>query len=164
MLEQEIASIIKYVLNKAGSPSPYYDEVPEGFLVPAVYFPTPEISSKGDTLSTYALSYVWFIKLFHKDTPSAHMLGVNVLTALQSGHCRIPLITNDGTETARAFRLKDPSMKAIDGANGVVQLTLTWDSPRPYVSPEAQKMMVYDLDMYTRGAFDEAVRGLSDST
>jgi len=157
-LEQEIASTIKYTLIQAGNPSPYYDETPKDFLVPAAYFPPPEISSRGDTLLTYAISYVWFIKFFHSDTPSAYALGLSVLTALQSGRNVIPLINVDGNYTGRGFRLKDPSLKRIDGASGAAQLTLSWDSPRPYHDEPTQKMMVYDLNIYSRAAFEAATR------
>ena len=47
MLEQEMASIIKFVLDRAGGPSPYYWNVPRHFCVPAAYFPTPEIDTGG---------------------------------------------------------------------------------------------------------------------
>lgn len=158
MLEQEIASLIKHMLVKSGSPSPYYDEVPEDFIVPAAYFPPPEITSAGDTLLTYALRYTWLVKFFHVDTPSAYALGLSVLTALQAAKNIVPLIDVDGRYTGHGFRLKDPTLKRIDGAAGVAQLTLTWDSPRPYNNEPSQKMMVYDLAMYSRDAYETAVR------
>ena len=68
MLEQEIASAIKFILESAGRPTPYYHNVPQGFLVPAVYFPPPEIISAGDTLLTYSLEYSWYVKFFHRTT------------------------------------------------------------------------------------------------
>lgn len=158
MLEQEIASLIKHVLANAGNPAPYYDEVPEGFIVPAAYFPQPEITSDGDTLLTYALSYTWFVKLFHSDGPSAYALGLSVLTALQDAKNIVPLIGLNGAYTGRGFRLKDPSLKRLDGSPGVAQLTLSWNSPRPYRDAKAQKMMTYDLNMYSRDAYESAVR------
>ena len=35
MLEQDMASIIKFVLENAENPAPYYWNVPENFMVPA---------------------------------------------------------------------------------------------------------------------------------
>lgn len=55
MLEQDLASIMRFLTEKSGSPAPYYNNVPEQFRIPAVYFPRPEIGSSGDTLNTYAL-------------------------------------------------------------------------------------------------------------
>ena len=57
MLEQEMASIIKYVLDRAGGPSPYYWNVPRHFSIPAAYFPTPELDTGGETFLTYWTLY-----------------------------------------------------------------------------------------------------------
>lgn len=54
-----MASVIRFVLEASENPYPYYEEIPEGFLVPAVYFPVPEVETDNDTLSTYKLTYVW---------------------------------------------------------------------------------------------------------
>jgi hypothetical protein len=42
-----------------------------------------EISNGGDTLNSYMLSYSWYIKFFHKDTPSAYSLGLAALNELR---------------------------------------------------------------------------------
>lgn len=157
MLEQEIASIIMFTLEKSGNPTPYYDEVIEGFLLPSVYFPPPEVGSSGDTLATYALNYTLFVKFFHVDTRQAHENGLAVLTAIRAARNLVPLIDEDGKKTGRGFRLKDPSLKKVDGTPGVAQLELSWDSPRPYNATNAQKMMVYDLNMYGKSAYEAAV-------
>ncbi len=154
MLEQEIASAMKFIIKNSGSPAPYYYKVPQDFFVPAVYFPSPEIESDGYTLNTYALTYSWFIKFFDKNTQSAYAAGLAALTALQDARNVIPLIDTTGKLTGRGFRLKDPKLKPLDSA---AQLTLSWESPRPYYAPEHEKMMVYDLNVYTKGAFDGAV-------
>ena len=79
MLEQEMASIIKFVLDNAQGPSPYYWNVPQHFCVPAAYFPTPEIDTGGETFLTYYMDYVWYIKLFHKTGQGAYSLGFRSL-------------------------------------------------------------------------------------
>ena len=157
MLEQEIASIIKFTLEKTGSPTPYYNEVPEGFLLPSVYFPVPEVSSGGDTLATYALNYALVVKFFHIDARPAYERGFSALTAIRAARNLIPLIDESGARTGRGFRLKDPTLKKMDGTPGVAQLELSWDSPRPYDDPDVQKMMVYDLNMYGKSAYEAAV-------
>ena len=159
MLEQEIASAIKYLLESAGNPSPYYYEVPEDFLVPSAYFPQPEIDSRGDTLLTYALEYSWFVMYFHKDVREAHALGFAALTALQFKKNIIPLIDTAGNMTGRGFRIKDPSLRMVDGA---AQLYLRWDSPRPYFARQHDKMVTFDADYYTKSAFDKAVSQIEE--
>jgi len=156
MLEQEIASAIKFILDSAGNPAPYYWNVPEDFTVPSVCFPTPEIVSGGDTLNSYNLNYSWYIKFFHVDTQSAHELAFAALTELLSKRNLIPLIDTEGEYIGRGFRAKDPEVRKID--DGVVQLTLVWDSPRPYHRDPAVKMTKYKLNSYAKDAYNNALQ------
>lgn len=148
MLEQEFASIIKYILDEAGNPSPYYYEVPENFVVPAVYFPVPEISTRGETFRTYAMEYNWFIKFFHNTTQEAYSLAFDALTAIKGNKNLIPLIGNEGSQTGENLRIKDPSLNTID--RGVVQIQINWISRRPYNREYAQKMQKYYIEWQNR--------------
>lgn len=155
LLEQELASIIKYTLESSGNPAPYYYDVPEGFAVPAAYFPTPELSTEGDTFSTYALEYVWFIKFFHNTTQDAYALALGTLTAIKASRNLIPLINADGEKTDEVIRLKDPKLSTID--NGAVQLKIEWTSRRPYSAEEIPKMQTFDADCSCKAAYTQAV-------
>lgn len=161
MLEQEMASIIRFTLDKAGNPPPYYHEVPEGFLIPSVYFPPPEITSSGDTFRTYALRYTWFIKFFHLDAVRAYGLAFSVLDAIRAERNLVQLIDTKGKDTGRGFRIEDPTLKPIDGSPAAAQLTVSWNSPRPYNDPEVPKMVTYELDIHTKTAYEKAVEQVS---
>ena len=156
MLDQEIASIIRFTLEKADSPSAYYWNVPEGFLIPSAFFPVPEVESGGYTLNTYAITFTMFIKFFCIDKQSAYDLAFGVLAAINRCRCKIPLIDADGEQTGRKFRIKNPSARGIEGETGTAQLTVTWESPRSYDTTEAEKIMEFDLNMHLRGAYAEA--------
>lgn len=136
MLEQEVASIIKFTLDKAGNPAPYYEEIKEDFIVPACYFPPPEIDTDGETLLTYRMRYIWFIKFFHATTSGAYAMAQAVLDAMKKARNLIPLIDTDGKETGEKLRIQDPSIKKID--SGVYRLIVEWDSRRPYDFEEAE--------------------------
>ena len=140
MLNQEMASVIHYILGKIGEIKPYYNEIPEGFRLPAVYFPPPGISSRGDTLSSYALGYTWLIRFYHEDTPSAYNLGLPALEAIQGTRGLIPLIDETGADTGRCFRVNNPALHRTDGKIGLAQLELSWDSPRLYDERDYQKI------------------------
>lgn len=169
MLEQEIASIIKYTLDRAGNPSPYYYEVPEDFIVPAAYFPTPEISTRGETFRTYAMDYTWFIKFFHNSTQEAYALALKALTAIKGSRNLIPLISTEGEQTGEKLRINDPSLNTID--SGAVQLQLNWTSRRPYDGNDVEKMQLYHIegwnnpDIYMQkvipAAFSEAIEQIT---
>ena len=155
LLEQEIASAMKFLIDAAGCPNPYYYNVPEDFFTPAVFFPQPEISTRGDTLSTFALEFRWYVKFFDKDSQSAQHTAIRVLAALQEKRCVVPLIDENGSLTGRGFRMKDPSMRLVD--EGAVQINLSWDSPRPYHSPPKQIISINHVNLMLRSAYDGAV-------
>lgn len=146
MLEQEIASIIKFTLDEAGNPTPYYWNVPESFAVPAAYFPSPDIGSGGSTLRTYKMDYEWFIKFFHKTTEEAHELGLKALKAIKERRNLVPLIDTEGKATGKGVRIDDPELKKID--EGAVQLKITFTSRRPYYRPEVEKMQEYHIEQW----------------
>ena len=61
-LEQEIASVIRFILDSVPGITPYYWDIPEGFVVPSVFFPQPELTPLGDTFASYAVEYDWYIR------------------------------------------------------------------------------------------------------
>lgn len=144
MLEQELASIIKFTLDRAGNPSPYYWNVQENFCVPAAYFPTPEIMTGGETLRTYSMDYAWYIMFFHHTAQEAYALGLSVLTAIKGSRNLIPFITETGEPAGGKLRIDDPSLKILD--DGAAQLTLNWRSRRPYDMTEATKMQTFEVE------------------
>lgn len=145
MLEQEMASIIKFVLDHAGEPSPYYWNVPAHFTVPAAYFPTPEIDTGGETFSTYYVDYAWYIKLFHTTEQGAYSLGFNVVKAIRAVRNLIPLIGEDGQEIDGSWvRVDDPKLKVLD--SGSAQLTINWRSRKPYKDTEEDTPRVQSIN------------------
>ena len=143
-LEQEVASIMAFAHSSAGKPAPYYYEVPEQFKTPSIYFPEPEINTRGETFLTYASEYAWYINMCGATSAEAHTLGLRVLTALKRARNLVPLIAEDGTDTGKKLRLKDPQLKNVEA--GVVQLTIEWTSRRPYDATEPLKMQRFKLD------------------
>lgn len=151
LLEQEMASIIKFVLDKAGGPSAYYWNVPQHFTVPAAYFPTPEIDTGGETFLTYYMDYVWYIKLFHKTGEGAYSAGHAVTTAIKAARNLIPLIAEDGSEIEGSWvRVDDPKIKVLD--DGAAQVTINWRSRRPYSDTveETQRAQNINVDVFMK--------------
>ena len=151
MLEQEMASIIKFIIDRAESPSPYYWNVPEHFVVPAVYFPTPEIDTGGETFLTYYVDFAWYIVFFHKTAQEAYSLGFSVANAIRQEKNLIPLIGEDGNEISREWvRVSDPKLVVLDG--GAAQLTIQWRSRRPYndTMTEGIPIQTFNLDVFMK--------------
>lgn len=148
MLEQEMASVIKFILDKAGNPYPYYWNVPEHFAVPAIYFPPPEITTGGETFLTYNADYVWYVIFFDRSSQAAYTLAYPVLLALRARRNLIPLIDEKGEETAYNVRTKDPELRVLD--DGAAQLTIEWRNRRPYNADETEKMQTYTVENWKK--------------
>ena len=152
MIEQDMASIIKFVLTRAGDPAPYYWNVPQHFQVPAAFFPTPEADTGGETFLTFYEDYTWYIKLFHKTAQEAYELGRKVLQAIRAERNLIPLIEQDGSETPGEWvRVNDPRLQVLD--DGAAQLTVSWRRRSPYAdvaSGGVQKVQEVNVDVFMR--------------
>lgn len=151
MIEQEMASIIKFVLDKAGGPSPYYWNVPQSYRTPAAFVPTPEVDTGGETFLTYYADYVWYIRLASKTGQGAYSLGAAVISAVKAARNLIPLIAEDGSEIAGSWvRVDDPNLKVLD--NGDAQLTISWRSRRPYndTADGAQRAQSFNVDVFMK--------------
>ena len=130
MLEQDLASIMRFLTEKSGNPAPYYSDVPQQFRIPAVYFPRPEVSSSGDTLNTYALDFSLFVKFFHRTKEDAYDMGYTALNAILARRNRIPLIDDAGSPTGKYIHVRDPTLRAVD--ENAVQLQIDWTARKPF--------------------------------
>ena len=131
MLDQEMASIIAFILSKAGGVAPYYWNVPQHFQTPSAFFPPPEFDTGGETFLTYSVDYAWYIKVFHKTDQDAYAIASTVASAIRGARNLIPLISEDGNVVEGGFvRVNDPKVKLVD--NGVAQIAVTWRSRKPY--------------------------------
>lgn len=154
MLEQDIASIIKFVSDKAGNPSPYYWSVPKSFMVPSVFFPTPEIVTGSDTLTTYSMDYVFDVMFFHKTSQMAYQLALQVLTAIRARRNIVAVIDIYGNETREVLRVNDPKLKMLD--NGAAQLEITWTSRQPYDMDTVFKAQIYNVTQWNKSELYES--------
>ena len=149
VLEQEIASIIKFLLASTGRPSPYYYKVPQSFAVPAAFFPQAEIETGGETLITYNMDYTLYVKFFARTTEDAYRLGLMAVTAIRGKRNLIPLIEEDGEDIpGKGIRVNDPDLKMLD--DGAAQVKVSWRSRRPYDDEVPMKMVTYDLNSVTK--------------
>jgi hypothetical protein len=146
-----MASIIKFVLTRAGELPPYYWNVPQHFTIPSAYFPPPEIDTGGETLCTYSMDFSWYIKLFHQTAQGAYSIGNMIVTAIRGVRNLIPLIAEDGREIVGNFvRVSDPKLKMLD--DGAAQLTINWRSRRLYndALEEKNRAQSFSFDVFMK--------------
>lgn len=145
MIEQEIASIIRFVLEACGNPTPYYHNIPESFVVPSVYFPVPEIDFQPDTFSGYRAEYSMFVNFFHSSTELAYQLAVPVCHSINTARRLIPEINYDGNRTGKFIRITNNQLKKADEC--AYQLQLDWISRYDYTPQNGELVR----DFYMNG-------------
>lgn len=144
MLEQEMAGIAKAVLEAANNPTPYYNKILEDFIVPSIYFPPAEVSSSVFSLSSYCVSYLWFIKVFAIDKNEAFTMARVIMETILKKRCLVSLMNLDGSPTNESLRINTPSIKGLEG--DAYQLTVEWDVVRRYEEEIAPKMQAYEVE------------------
>lgn len=136
MLEFEIASIYYLVANTV-QVTPYFQEVPESMLTPCVFYPVPDQTGGGFSLSAYKTDFTIYIKFFDNSTMSAYDLASKVLQRLMMQRGKVPIVDVDGNITEKRFRIGNPTLKKLD--IGVVQLELSWKRYTAYEADAATK-------------------------
>ena len=149
-MEQELASIAKFILTAVGNGvQPYYRNLPEGFRYPAVYFPVPEITTGGDTFSTYRADYIWFVTFIHGSNQDAYKLASTALNTIQQNRRLVPLLSESGSQADKRYvRLHDPSLRMT--AENTAVLVIEFTSRRTYTDKRGNMMTSYDLNKYIK--------------
>lgn len=121
-LEQSFASVVRYIQNKADNNAAlYFDDLPEAFAVPSLYFPVPRTDTRKVTFSTY-LTTLYLDTWFMEATDwQAYADAATVRDSLMMDECKVNLMKKDGTLDDKYIRLTDPSTSSVD--TGIVKMT-----------------------------------------
>ena len=134
-LEQSLAAVVRFIQdNSEEGTQLYFDEIPENFYVPSVYFQIPYSSGRKATLSSYCTTMtmnIWFMAHFDWD---AQVVAASMRDEIMLNDCQVPIVDEDGKVTGKALRVTPPTTRKVD--EGIVQLSLSFDV---YFQPEAQR-------------------------
>ena len=123
MLEFEIAAIY-YFVDKQIKVKPYFEEIPMDFMVPCVFYPTPNPEAFGFSTNAYGTEFVMYVKFMARSTMDAYENGEKVLQAIMKHRRKIPLVDEKGKETGKQFQINMPKLKKIE--SGVYQMEISW--------------------------------------
>lgn len=126
LLQQEYAAVKKFIIDCLDDIYPYFENIPENFIVPSIFFPAVEITSLKETLNTFGFSAFADVVLYDKSTNDASFKAQKVVYNINLKHCKIPIYTKDGEETPEIVRVDLPEVSKID--EGVYQIHISWDS------------------------------------
>ncbi len=134
-LEQSLASIVRYLQNHTKFETDIlFDEIPENFAVPTLYFQTPRSKSRKATLSAWETTFTmrcWFMCLSSQE---AYLYAASARDSILLDNCVIPIMEKDGTLAGGGVRVSDLEVSNINA--GVEQLTLSF---RDYFIPDKDR-------------------------
>lgn len=122
MLEQGLASAVRYIQDiVTPGTKTYFDDLPERFYVPSIYFPAPLSVGDFATLQSRCMEYAfecWFMASSNWD---ACMEANKALEHIMIDGCLIPIVDQDGSKTGKHLRITKPKTRKID--DGIFQLS-----------------------------------------
>lgn len=122
-LEQSLGSAVRYILdNDVEGVKAYFDEIPEHFYVPSVYFPVPLIQSRKATLRSYCNTVTFETWVMARTDWDAQIRASKLMDRVMLDSLTIPIITEDGQVTGKAFHTLEPTTRRIE--EGIVAITI----------------------------------------
>lgn len=143
-MDQHIASLARTCL-ELGNISTFYDEkMPKNFVIPSLYFPSPETSPSGSALGSYSTKYSIYAKVFAKTKLEAVTIADIIVQGIMRKKCRLPIYNEDGTDSGKIFKMEPPDARGID--EGVAQITLTYRIIRAFVETKYPSVQSVEIN------------------
>ncbi len=122
-LEQSMASVVRFIIdNDTEGTKAYFDETPDSFYSPSVYFPVPYVDGRQVTLKTY-LNTITFVAWFQARTDwEAEARAAKIRDLLTLNRLHIPILNKDGTKTGQSIAVDQPQQRKIE--EGIVSLSI----------------------------------------
>ena len=131
IITSETASIAKFIIENAVEGTvPYYEEMRENFAVPAVFFPSPVVSSSEHTVSSYSFIYSWSVVVFATNDDLAYENALRIAKAIRDNAMLIPVVDSDGQPTDDYIRITKCEINANDSC--AKSIDIGWRSTEFY--------------------------------
>lgn len=141
MLEQCLGSAVRYIQDNAGEyEALYFDDLPENFMVPSIYFPVPKTSSRKVTFQTY-LTTIYMEAWFMASADwIAYANASNVRDCLVLNDCAFNIVEKDGKALGKGIRVDNIEVDPI--GTGVVKLSF---AIKDYFSKEKNELKANNI-------------------
>lgn len=140
-LEQGLAAAVRYIQDNAERGTKlYFDEIPENFYVPSVYFQAPYTAGRKATLRSYCTTITmncWFMESKDWD---AQAKVADMRDSIMLDNCVLPVYDAEGNPVGKGIRCTAPETRKID--EGIVQLSFSIDV---YFHPETEHIKMQKL-------------------
>lgn len=125
-IKQEYAAIQKFIIECFDYIQPYFENVPENFVCPSVFFPALEMNSIKETVDSFSLSIFTDILFFEGNNNEAFEKSSLAVFRINEKHCKIPVYDANGNPTGNIVRLDTPDVSKVE--EGVYKLHVAWVS------------------------------------
>lgn len=123
-LEQCLASVVRYIqLRAKNSPQLYFDDLPENFVVPSLYFPIPRSTSRRVTLQSWLTKITMEVWFMASTDWLAYADAVSVRDCILQDECAMDIMERDGTVSGKMVRITEPQV--ITQGTGIVKLSFS---------------------------------------
>lgn len=111
-LQECLASAARYIQDHAGiDAAPYFNELPENFYVPSIYFPVPRTESHRATLSSWRTDInmeCWFAAATDWE---AMRYAEHVRDCILADNCAMDILDVSGTASGTKVRVSEPTIR-----------------------------------------------------
>lgn len=162
-IEQELAAMVRFLLNEKEDITPYFLQVPSDFQVPAIFFPVPESQCKKVTFSTVKTEMVWRIRFLAADDTEAYKMAVTAQNRVIEADNKIPLYEVDGTEIEKRLQIGHPHITKL--GTGIIQMELNCARYTGILKPTTKaEDMVFEGLGYDEASVTRAYLALAESS
>lgn len=124
IIKQEYAAIQKFIIECFDYIQPYFENVPEDFVCPSVFFPALETNATRETVNSFSISIYTDILFFAGNNNEAFYNSNLVAFRISEKHCKLPVYDINGSLTDNIIRLEQPEVSKVE--EGVYKLHLAW--------------------------------------
>lgn len=122
-IEQELASIVRFVEESTGGIEKIFERIPEDFPIPSVFFPVPELSARKVSMQTMRTTLTWYVKFFASNDMGAYTLASTVESLILYRNCQLPMYTESGELEEKTIPVSAPEVIRVD--YGVYQIKIS---------------------------------------
>lgn len=143
-LERSLTAAVRYIQDHTEEGTKlYFDEIPESFYVPSIYFPVPRTTSKKVSLDTYRTTVymeAWFLA---SEDWLAEEAAVKIRDEILLNDCKIPFVGEDGAVMRKGFRVEEPEVKPAGDRTVKLLVNLnTYMHKTKQVYPAVENIMI----------------------
>lgn len=133
-MREDFASIVRFVMDNVGNQANahiYFENIKDGFGIPAFYFPQPEEEiNQVSLLNGYLQDCSCLLQIFAATDEDAMVLANKVKKVILNNNEYIPVIDFNGNNTGEIFRVIVKKINRID--EGLAQVSLSWKYDERY--------------------------------